>query len=94
VFFSSLLQLAFIEELPSELLKMSQVGFQFQGDVFHGGSLIFSAAGRLMKELSDGGVDIYALGALVHLGHQVPMSQRQETIVATCMQKRSRTRNG
>ena len=74
---------------------MSQaVGFSFQGDVFAGGSLAFSAAGKLLKSLSDGGVDVYAVWALVQLGKGIPISQHQEAIVSRAMQKRSQTRNG
>ena len=74
---------------------MSQaVGFTFQGDVFAGGSLAFSAAGKLLKSLSDGGVDIYAVGALIELGKCISISQHQEGIVSRSMQKRSLTRHG
>ena len=74
---------------------MSQaVSFSFQGDVFAGGSLAFSAAGKLLKSLSDGGVDVYAVAALVELGKCIPISQHQEVIVSRAMQKRSQTRNG
>ena len=74
---------------------MSQtVGFSFQGDVFAGGSLAFSTAGKLLKSLSDGGVDVYAVAALVELGKCIPISQHQEAIVSRAMQKRSQTRNG
>ncbi|KAI9789353.1 MAG: hypothetical protein M1816_006242 [Peltula sp. TS41687] len=71
-----------------------QVGFNFQGDVFAGGSLAFSAAGRILKALSDKGVDIYAVAAVVELGKRVPITQHQESIVSKSMQKRNNSRRG
>ncbi|KAI9891695.1 MAG: hypothetical protein M1814_002445 [Vezdaea aestivalis] len=70
------------------------VGFNFQGDVFKGGSLAFSAIGNLMKQFSDGGVDLYATAALVQLGSLIPISQLKEQKVAIAMRKRNQTRRG
>jgi hypothetical protein len=55
-----------------------QVGFSFQGDVFLGSSLVFSGAGRLLKLLSDAGVDTYAVAAVLELGKHIPISQHHE----------------
>lgn len=74
---------------------MSQaVGFNFQGDVFLGGSLVLSSTGRLLKALSDGGVDIYAVGAVIELGKRIPITQYQESVVSRSMQKRFNSRKG
>jgi hypothetical protein len=71
-----------------------QVGFNFQGDVFIGSSLVFSGAGRLLKLLSDAGVDTYAVAAVLQLGKQVPISQHHETIVSAALLKRRNSRAG
>lgn len=55
-----------------------QVGFSLQGDVFIGGTLVIAAADSLLKVLSDGGVDAYAVQALVELETRIPMTQDQE----------------
>ena len=71
-----------------------QVGFNLQGDVFLGSSLVISAAGRLLKLLSDAGVDTYAVAAALELGKQVPISLHQETVVSAAMHKRRCSRAG
>jgi hypothetical protein len=70
------------------------VGFQFQGDVFAGSALGFSALGRIMKQMSDTSIDVYAVHALVQLGGIISISQHQESVVATAIRKRSQTRKG
>jgi uncharacterized SAM-binding protein YcdF (DUF218 family) len=71
-----------------------QVGFNLQGDVFLGSSLVYSGAGRLLKLLSDAGVDTYAVAAVLELGKQVPISQHHETIVSAALLKRQNSRSG
>jgi hypothetical protein len=74
---------------------MSQaVGFQLQGDVFLGGALGFSAIGRVLKQMSNAGMDIYAVHALIQLGGLIPISQQQENVVSSAMRKRSQSRQG
>ncbi|KAF6834864.1 hypothetical protein CMUS01_06018 [Colletotrichum musicola] len=51
---------------PAELVtsKMSnEVGFAFQADVVNLGSLTHMMTGRVLKALSDGGVDTYAVAS-------------------------------
>jgi len=71
-----------------------QIGFNFQGDVFLGSSLVFTGAGRLLKLFSDAGEDIYAVAAILELGKQVPISQHHETIVSAALLKRQNSRAG
>ncbi|KAI8959619.1 hypothetical protein F5Y11DRAFT_297225 [Daldinia sp. FL1419] len=46
----------------------SAVGFGFQADVVNTGSLAHLLTGRVLKALSDGGVDFYAIAAAIALG--------------------------
>ncbi|KAF4833781.1 AB hydrolase superfamily protein [Colletotrichum tropicale] len=50
-----------------------QVGFGFQVDVVNTASLSHMLTGRVLKALSDGGVDTYALAAAFWLGAKVPV---------------------
>lgn len=60
-----------------------QVRFSFQGDVFAGGSLALSTAGRLLKALSDGNVDVLAVTAALHLGKDIQSrSSRNRLLLA------------
>lgn len=72
----------------------NQMGFQWQGDVFAGTTLIFEAAGRILKQLSDSGIDTYALGGIIQLGTLLPISPHQEHLVSAAMEKRGRTKAG
>jgi hypothetical protein len=60
---------------------MSQVGFSIQADVIGGGSLLHAATGRLLKALSDGGVDFYAVATAVQLGKIIPIQSAHESSV-------------
>jgi hypothetical protein len=53
------------------------VGFQFQGDVFTGGALAYRAVGRILRQMSDAGMDIYAVGALLQLGGVITIPQHR-----------------
>jgi hypothetical protein len=64
------------------------VGFNFQGDVFAGGSLAFSAAGRLMKILSDANIDMYAVATLTQVSNVINIDQSQELMVAKLLERR------
>lgn len=66
-----------------------QVGFSLQADLMTGGSLLHNATGRLLKALSDGGVDFYAVVAAVHLGKQIPVLATQETEVSRLLNTRT-----
>ncbi|KAG4220787.1 hypothetical protein PC116_g30734 [Phytophthora cactorum] len=46
----------------------SAVGFSFQADVVNTGSLAHLLTGRVLKALSDGGVDFYSVAAAIALG--------------------------
>lgn len=73
-------------------MSSQQVGFQFQGDVIGGASLVHAATGRLLKALSDGGVDFYAVSATVQLGKTIPIQPSQERGVSRLLASRgSRT---
>lgn len=61
---------------------MSQVGFSIQADVIGGGSLLHAATGRLLKALSDGGIDFYAVAAAVQLGKIIPIQSAHESSVS------------
>ncbi|KAF5510986.1 hypothetical protein CGCS363_v003439 [Colletotrichum siamense] len=50
-----------------------QVGFGFQADVVSTASLSHMLTGRVLKALSDGGVDTYAVAAAFWLGAKVPV---------------------
>lgn len=53
------------------------------------GSLLHTTTGRLLKALSDGGVDFYAVAAAVYLGKQIPIQSRHETEVSRLLNQRS-----
>ncbi|KAK1658400.1 hypothetical protein BDP55DRAFT_734161 [Colletotrichum godetiae] len=56
-----------------------QVGFSFQADVVNTASLGHVLTGRLLKALSDGGVDTYAMWAAVQLGKRIPIQALQQS---------------
>lgn len=67
---------------PSQLLKTpltfcltmtDQVGFGVQADVVSTASLSHMLTGRVLKALSDGGVDTYAIAAAFWLGAKMPV---------------------
>ncbi|MCJ1370377.1 hypothetical protein MMC20_001590 [Loxospora ochrophaea] len=66
----------------------SQIGFSFQGDIAGGASLMYSASGRLLKSLSDGGIDFYAIAASVQLGRTIPITASQELMVSRLLASR------
>lgn len=70
------------------------VGFQMQGDVFAGGTLAFSAAGRIMKQFSDAGIDPYAVHSVTQLGRILHISPQQEYRVSASIKKRNESRRG
>ncbi|KAI0896424.1 hypothetical protein F4806DRAFT_508353 [Annulohypoxylon nitens] len=49
------------------------VGFGFQADVTSMGSLVYSLTGRVLKAMSDGGLDIYAFVAIIVLGKGISL---------------------
>lgn len=69
--------------------QSTAVGFQFQGDVFGGGSLTWQATGRLFKALSDGGIDPYSVSALVQLGKGVQVSEKLRLSIGHLVRSRS-----
>ncbi|KAF3810858.1 hypothetical protein GCG54_00003035 [Colletotrichum gloeosporioides] len=67
----------------------NEVDFAFQGDVINLGSLTHMLTGRVLKALSDGKVDIYAVGAAFWLGARVPIrSSLADTVHAHVAQRR------
>ena len=75
-------------------MSSKHVGFSFQGDVLGGTSLIHAATGRLLKALSDGGVDFYAVAATVQLGKAIPIKPEQEVAVTRLLAQRGGSRAG
>ncbi|KAK1499088.1 hypothetical protein CTAM01_07009 [Colletotrichum tamarilloi] len=67
-----------------------QIGFSFQADVVNTASLGHVLTGRLLKALSDGGVDTYAMWAAVQLGKRIPVqSSHQNSLHAHIMSKKT-----
>ncbi|KAK1853664.1 hypothetical protein CCHR01_03656 [Colletotrichum chrysophilum] len=67
----------------------NEVDFAFQGDVINLGSLTHMMTGRVLKALSDGKVDIYAVGAAFWLGARIPIrSSVTDTVHAHVSQRR------
>ncbi|KXH62579.1 hypothetical protein CNYM01_02782 [Colletotrichum nymphaeae SA-01] len=67
-----------------------QVGFSFQADVVNTASLGHVLTGRLLKALSDGGVDTYAMWAAVQLGKRIPVqASHQSSLYAHIMSKKT-----
>ncbi|TDZ15138.1 hypothetical protein Cob_v011970 [Colletotrichum orbiculare MAFF 240422] len=68
----------------------SEVGFSFQSDVVNLGSLTHMLTGRVLKALSDGGVDTYAVASAFWLGAKVPVrSSLADMVHAHVSQKKS-----
>ncbi|KAG4441122.1 hypothetical protein IFR05_003412 [Cadophora sp. M221] len=67
----------------------SAVGFSLQADLMTSGSLLHATTGRLLKALSDGGVDFYAVAAAIHLGKQIPIQTAHETEVSRLLSART-----
>ncbi|KAI3533444.1 hypothetical protein CABS03_03300 [Colletotrichum abscissum] len=66
------------------------VGFSFQADVVNTASLGHVLTGRLLKALSDGGVDTYAMWAAVQLGKRIPVQDlHQSSLYAHIMSKKT-----
>lgn len=65
------------------------VGFGFQADIVSTGSLAHFLTGRILKALSDGKVDFYALAASIWLGKQIPVRSALETTVHTTIASRT-----
>ncbi|TQN68719.1 hypothetical protein CSHISOI_06732 [Colletotrichum shisoi] len=67
-----------------------QVGFGFQADVVNTASMGHVLTGRLLKALSDGGVDTYALWSSVQLGKLIPVQKSlQNTLYAQIASKKT-----
>lgn len=67
-----------------------QVGFSFQADVVNTASMGHVLTGRLLKALSDGGVDTYALWSAVQLGKLIPVQKSlQSTLYAQIASKKT-----
>jgi len=66
----------------------NQVGFSFQADVVGGASLVYSGTGRLLKYLSDGGIDAYAIMACMELSRTIPITATQEMTTSRLLASR------
>ncbi|KXH40078.1 hypothetical protein CSIM01_09933 [Colletotrichum simmondsii] len=67
-----------------------QVGFSFQADVVNTASLGHVLTGRLLKALSDGGVDTYATWTAVQLGKRIPVqASHHSSLYAHIMSKKT-----
>ncbi|KAF4450021.1 hypothetical protein F53441_6805 [Fusarium austroafricanum] len=68
----------------------SAVGFGFQADIVSLSSLTHLITGRILKALSDGGIDFYAVAASMWLGKYVPVqSSLQTTLHSNLLSKTS-----
>jgi hypothetical protein len=50
---------------------------------------LFATAGRLLKSMSDGGVNIYAIAASIEVSKLLPVGPKQEQIVRGALAKRN-----
>ncbi|KAH8742369.1 hypothetical protein F5882DRAFT_423969, partial [Hyaloscypha sp. PMI_1271] len=66
----------------------TQIGFSFQADVPHGASLLYNGSYRLLKSLSDGGIDALAVYASLQIGSQIPVTAAQEMSVSRLISTR------
>ncbi|KAF6802787.1 hypothetical protein CSOJ01_11357 [Colletotrichum sojae] len=66
----------------------NEVGFAFQADVVNLGSLTHMMTGRVLKALSDGGVDTYAVAAAFWLGAKIPVRSSLADTVHVHISKR------
>lgn len=66
----------------------NQVGFSFQADVVGGASIVYSGTGRLLKYLSDGGIDAYAIMACMELSRTIPITTTQEMTTSRLLASR------
>jgi len=57
------------------------VGFSFQADVVNTASLAHLLTGRVLKAMSDGGVDVYAVTVSMCLGNLIPIQPSLESAV-------------
>ncbi|ROW15513.1 hypothetical protein VPNG_02390 [Cytospora leucostoma] len=64
------------------------VGFGFQADIISTASVGHLLTGRILKAMSDGGVDAYAVAAAVELGKLVPVRTSLESTVRTHLMSR------
>lgn len=67
----------------------SAVGFGFQTDVVNLASLTHLITGRILKAMSDGGIDFYAVAASMWLGKYVPVQSSLQTTVHAHIQAKS-----
>lgn len=66
----------------------SAVGFGFQADIVSTASVGHLLTGRILKAMSDGGVDVYAVAAAVELGKLIPVRTSLERTVRTHLMSR------
>ncbi|KAF9878740.1 hypothetical protein CkaCkLH20_03640 [Colletotrichum karsti] len=66
----------------------NEVGFSFQADVVNTGSLAHMLTGRVLKALSDGGVDTYAVAAAFWMGAKIPVRSSLADTVHAQISKR------
>lgn len=65
------------------------VGFSLQADVMTGGSQVYAMTGRLLKALSDGGVDCYAVASAIYLGTHIPIMEAHEIEISRLLKART-----
>src|SRR6266480_2088538 len=76
-------------DATNTVVQSNSLSFNFQADVISGGSVLFATAGRLLKSMSDGGVDIYAVAASIEVSKLFPIGPKQEQIVREALGKRN-----
>ncbi|KUI57943.1 hypothetical protein VP1G_10968 [Cytospora mali] len=58
--------------------NQNAVGFGFQADIVNTASLTHMLTGRVLKAMSDGGIDFYAVVAAIHLGKSISVRKSLE----------------
>jgi hypothetical protein len=71
------------------VVQSNALSFNFEVDVISGGSILFATAGRLLRCMSDGVVDIYAVAASIEVSKLFPIGPKQEQIVRGALAKRN-----
>lgn len=71
------------------MFDQNAVGFGFQADIVNTASLTHTLTGRVLKSMSDGGVDFYAVAAAIYLGKFIPVRKSLESTVRTHLASRA-----
>lgn len=81
------------DQPQSTMYSQNAVGFGFQADIVDTANLAHMLTGRVLKAMSDGGVDFYAVAAAIYLGRYVPVRKSLESTVRTHLASRGSSRS-